>query len=662
LGKAFAAGPPLLETRPTPSFSLDETPAFAVFPTFGLGWFGQSALLAHRDGCDFAQGFGSAAVEWTAPGQAVRITLTDPVAKIAVKLAIALDPDSDVLTISTSLTNIGNGVLDVQWLAAAALPLPDDAAQVRSFSGRHNSEFVGQDDPLGRAIWRKENRRGLTSHDSFPGAVITLPGTTDHAGTAYGAQLAWSGCSAQQIEWLDDARYQWQLGQWLAPGEVRLGPGESVQSPDLLATCSTAGRNGVAHNFHAAIRALVRWPGGAMRPRPVLLNTWEGYYFYHDEARLKDLATTAAAIGVERFVLDDGWFHRRNNDRAALGDWRVDDLKYPEGLAPLAHHVTGLGMEFGLWIEPEMINPDSDLFRAYPDWALQIAGRPLATARNQLVLDIARPEIADYLFETIAAVLRDLPIAYLKWDHNRDLTAAAGPDGRARYGAQVTAAYALFARFRAAFPDIEIESCAGGGGRIDAGIARHVHRFWTSDCIDAMSRTAMQPGFLQFMPPEMMGSHIGAAPCHSTGRSHSIAFQAAVACQGHLGIELDLLKLDDGARRDLAGWIAFYKQWRHLLHTQTWHGSAGDNMVWHAAGSAQEWLLFVYRLQPMQHRHMPPVRLPFLADAGIFDVCEVKPGRTGTPVRFDGSWLAQAGLPVPPAMAESAIIYHGHAA
>ena len=652
----------MLDIRPTPSFSLDETLAFSVFPTFGLGWFGQSGLLAHRNGQDFAQGFGTADVEWTTPGRALSLTLADPVAKLTITLSIALEPGRDVLTISTRLTNMGDAPLDVQWLAAAALPLPDDAAQVQSFSGRHNSEFVAQEDALGRGIWRKENRHGLTSHDNFPGAVVTLPGTTDHAGTAFGAQLAWSGCSAQQIEWLDDGRYQWQLGQWLAPGEVRLHPGERLQSPEVLATCSPDGLNGVASNFHAAIRARVNWPGGAMRPRPVLLNTWEGYYFYHDEARLKELATAAAGLGIERFVLDDGWFKGRNNDRSSLGDWHVDATKYPQGLSPLAEHVTGLGMEFGLWIEPEMVNPDSDLFRAHPDWALQIAGRPLATARNQLVLDLSRPEVGDYLFETISAVLKGLPVAYLKWDHNRDLSAAGGADGRARYGAQVDAAYALFARFRAAFPDVEIESCAGGGGRIDAGIARHVHRFWTSDCIDAMSRTRMQRGFQQFMPPELMGSHVGAAPCHSTGRSHSIAFQAAVACQGHLGVELDLLKLDDSARRELAGWIAFYKQWRHLLHAQTWRGAAGDNLIWHAAGSFDEWLLFVYRLQPMQHRHMPPIRLPFLHGKGAFDIREIKPGREGRAERFDGSWLAQAGLPVPPMMAESAVIYHGRVA
>ena len=653
LADGFASGSALGETRPLPSFTLDNAPPFELFPTFGLGWCGQSALLAHREGQDFAQRVGAAEVTWI-DAQTVRLELRDDVAKLAVALTLALDPLSDVLTVSTTLTNLGEAVLDVQWLASAALPLPDDAAKVRSYSGRHNSEFILCEEPLGRAIWRKENRRGLTSHDAFPGAVVMLP-----TGTAFGAQLAWSGNHAQSIEWLDDGRYQWQMGVWLAPGEGRLGPGETMTAPDVLATCSTTGAGGVATNFHAAIRHSMTWPGGAMRPRPVHLNTWEGYYFDHDLPALIRLADAAAEVGIERFVLDDGWFHRRDDDRRALGDWWADARKYPDGLAPLATHVVAKGMEFGLWVEPEMVNPDSALFRTHPDWALQIAGRPLMTGRNQLVLDLARAEVSDYLFDSIASLLRTLPIAYLKWDHNRDLATAAGPDSRARYRAQVDAAYALFDRFRAAFPAVEIEACAGGGGRIDAGIIRRTHRFWTSDCIDAVSRVDIQRGFLQFLPPELMGSHIGTAPAHTTGRSQHMDFRAAVALQGHFGVEFDLVKLGDKDRARLAEWIGFYKTWRHLLHAQVWQGEAGDNMVWHAAGSADEWLLIVYRMQPMQHRHMPPVRLPFVAREGLYQVTRIDPSAAGEAMTFDGSWLANAGLPVPPMKAERAVIYRG---
>ena len=664
-------GAALGRTRPAASFTLDQDPPLSVLPTFGVGWFAQSALLAHRQGRDFAQAFTDCAITLIRPGQAVRLDLTDDVARLTVSLTLDLDPASDVLTASSTLTNLGETDLEVGWLAAATLPLPSHATRVRSFSGRHNNEFQAQDEPLGRGQWRRENRRGLTSHDSFPGAVVTTTASGADQGLTYGAQLAWSGNHVQSLEWLDDGRWQWQMGEWLAPGEIRLAPGQSLTSPDLLATCSTTGWNGVAQNFHAAIRARMTWPGGAMRPRPVSLNTWEGFYFDHQIEALKALADAAAAVGIERFVLDDGWFHRRRDDRAALGDWRPDADKYPQGLAPLARHVTDLGLEFGLWIEPEMVNPDSDLHRAHPDWALQIAGRPLLTARNQVVLDLSRPEVSDYLFDVIAAQLSQLPIRYLKWDHNRDLTTAGGPDGRARYHSQVLAAYALMARFRAAFPEVEIEACAGGGGRIDAGVLRHTHRVWTSDCIDAVSRVAIQRGFLQFFPPEIMGAHVGAAPAHSTGRSQSMRFRAGVALPGHLGVELDLRQIGDGDRAVLARWIDLYKTWRGRLHTgRVWRGEAGDGLVWQAHGESEDLLLLVYRLDPTGLRYPPPLRLPMALGDRAYRITRIDPpGRQPPPADslfaemraegavLSGAWLAEAGLPLPALKAEACVLF-----
>jgi alpha-galactosidase len=650
LAEDFVSGPVLLETRPTPSFSLDETVAFSVFPTFGLGWFGQSALLAHRNGQDFAHAF--TRCEINKSENRISLRLYDDVAQIVVEQIYAMDAHCDVLTISASLTNNGTDALQVQWLAAACLSLPDHAEFVQSYCGRHNNEFAEQKDRLGRAIWRKENRRGLTSHDAFPGALVMAGDVT------FGAQLAWSGNHVQSIEWLDDGRYQWQLGEWLAPGEITLASGEKLTSPDVIATCAR-NAGGVARNFHSSIRKLVTWPGGKMFPRPVHLNTWEGYYFDHDVTALTKLADAAAEVGVERFILDDGWFHKRNDDSSSLGDWWTDSAKYPDCLKPLADHIVAKGMQFGLWIEPEMVNPDSELYRKHPDWALHIAGRPIQTARNQLVLDLTRPEVGDYLFDTIMKVLENLTVSYLKWDHNRDLIGVADKDGRAAYHRQIHAAYTLFDRFRAALPHVEIEACAGGGGRIDAGIVQRTHRFWTSDCIDAVMRVGAQRGFLQFMPPELMGSHIGTAPAHSTGRSQALDFRAAVALQGHFGLEFDLVKTGAEERARIASWVAFYKQWRHLLHAQVWQGDAGDLICWHAAGGVDEWMLIVYRKQPATFRHMPPVRLPFVVRDAQYKIARVDLDAPDDSAVYGGSWLAQAGMPIPPMNAESAVIYHG---
>jgi alpha-galactosidase len=635
----------LRSTRPEPSFSLHFDQPLSVFPGVGLGWFGQSALLAHRAGEDWAQAVTTCRVEQL-DAATIRFHLTDDVAKTETTITARLDPASDVLTLSTRLTNTGTAPLDVQWLAAGNVPLPADAQSVRSYGGRHNAEFVAIDDTLTRSIWRRENRRGLTSHDCFPGAVVSCAD-----GTAYGAQLGWSGNHAQQIEWVEDGRWHWQMGEWLAPGEVLLAPGTSIETPDMLATCSNEGSNGVAWNFHRAIRARIDWPGGAMKPRPVHLNTWEGFYFDHDLAALKELATSAAEAGIERFVLDDGWFAGRDDDTSSLGDWWVDAAKYPDGLAPLAAHVTGLGMEFGLWVEPEMVNPDSDLFRAHPDWALQIAGRPMLAARHQLVLDMTRPAVTDYLFANIATLLESLPIAYLKWDHNRDLTAVGQTP---LYRRQVLASYALMARLRAAFPAVEIEACAGGGGRIDAGIIQHSHRFWTSDCIDAVSRVAIQRGFLQFMPPELMGSHVGTSPAHSTGRMQSMDFRAGVALPGHFGVELDLRKVEGTEREALRGWIAAYKANRDALHgARVWTGDAGDALQWQAHGTADELLLFLIRTAPTTQRHQPHIRLPMLDTGQPYRI-----SRDGAEdMLLDGAWLRATGFPAPPMQGEEVILY-----
>lgn len=683
LPDAVSPGMPLRDTRPLPSFMLDFDQPLTVVPTFGVGWFGQSALLAHRDGQDFAQAFTRCDHEWLqqdAAGSALCLHLHDDVARLRLDLTLRLDEASDVLVLQSTLHNLGEAPLDVQWLAAGTLMLPGHCDSVRSYAGQHVHEFMLQVDPLTRSLWRKESRRGRTSHDCFPGAVVTTPGATEDSGLVFGAHLAWSGNHQQTIEWLHDGLHQWQMGEWLAPGEGRLAPGQTLHTPELVATCSTAGLNGLAANFHAELRRRLNWPGGAMKPRPVHLNTWEGFYFDVYPDKVRSLATAAAAVGIERFVLDDGWFHGRHHDRAALGDWWPDETKFPQGLGELIAHVNALGMEFGLWVEPEMVNPDSELFRAHPEWALQIAGRPLLTARNQLVLDISRPEASDYLFGKISALLAAHPIRYLKWDHNRDLAPAGLAGGGAGYRAQVHAAWALMDRLRAAHPEVEIESCSGGGGRIDFGVLRHTHRVWTSDCIDALSRVAIQRGFLQFFPPEIMGAHVGTAPAHTTGRTQAMAFRAAVALPGHLGVELDVRQLNDEDTAELRGWIDVYKRLRDQLHHgRVWLGgdtTREDGLVWQAHGdeAATDVVLLVYRPLPSQHRYAPALRLPMLDATARYRVHEVLPEGTVRPtgrhntapffdaintpegLEVDGAWLVHAGLPMPRVHAETAFI------
>ncbi|MEM1150519.1 MAG: alpha-galactosidase [Pseudomonadota bacterium] len=664
---------PVDDTTPVPTFALDQTVPFSVFPMFGDGWFGPSALLCHRSGRDWAQGASGFTVEASANTAVFQIS--DEVAGLSIRHALALDPDTDILTLSSTLTNRGDGPLQVQQFLPGCLPLPARATRVESFSGRHFREFMPDHTTIGRSGWRRESRRGLTSHACPPLASVLSDEAGQHAGEVWSAQLAWSGNHQQSIDWLDDGRRVWMAGEWFAPGEIELAPGERLSTPEWLATYSPEGRDGAARNFHAAIRT--RGPGLAQsKPRPVHLNTWEGVYFNHSETDLKALATEAASLGVERFVLDDGWFKGRKDDTSSLGDWVPDRNTYPEGLAPLANHVKALGMEFGLWIEPEMVNPDSDLNRAHPDWALQIKGRPPRTARNQLVLDLSRPEVQDYLFDRLDVLIGALAISYLKWDHNRDLTQAGDATGRPAYRKQVLATYALIDRLRAAHANIEIESCAGGGGRIDAGMLTRTDRVWTSDCIDAVSRIEIQRGFLNFFPPEIMGAHIGASPAHSTGRRQSMAFRVGVACTGHLGVELDPRTLTPKERAELAAWIAFYKSVRDQLHgNQVWRGDAGDDLTWQAHGDSRQFLLFVYRLAPTGLRFPPSIRLPFLANDRRYAFRRIDPGPThpdnSQPVSFaksdgasftlHGAIIAQEGLPCPHLKAETCLVIEAKA-
>ena len=451
---------PLIGARPLPPNTLDGDPALSVLPTHGLGWFAQPALLGCRsDGSDWAQQFELVEAEQT--GSDLRLTLRDGVAKLSITLTYRIDAASDVLTSSAEIENQGDTPFRLDWLAAATVSLPPEAEQVIGFAGRWTLEFQQSREELGAATWRRESRRGRNSHDNFP-AVIVGNTLADDVGPVWGAHLAWSGNHTMLIEPLTDGRRQLQLGEWFAPGEVVLAPGERYQTPEAHLSFSAVGLNGLSTNFHRFIRgSVLRWPGGRMTPRPVHLNSWEAVYFNHDLEGLKALASAGAEVGVERFVLDDGWFHRRDDDKAALGDWWPDARKYPHGLKPLIDHVRSLGLQFGLWVEPEMVNPDSELYRAHPDWALQMAGRAMVLGRNQLVLDLSRDEVVQYLFDKLDALLTEHPIAYLKWDMNRDLaTAALGAGlraGGAAYRQHNLALYHLLARVRADRPDEDLD-------------------------------------------------------------------------------------------------------------------------------------------------------------------------------------------------------------
>ena len=491
----------------------------------------------------------------------VLVNAADERAALRLQVRLTLHP-SGVLEVEQSLRNDGD---DAYLLAelAATLPIPARAVEVLDLTGRWCREHLPQRQHLNMGTWSREGRRGRTGHDSPLVLTAGTEGFGFGSGEVWGVHLAWSGDSTVWAERNPLGMGQIGAAELLTPGELRLARGETYTGPRVYAAYSERGLDGMSAAFHELIRSRPHHPKS---PRPVLLNTWEAVYFDHRPDRLSELADAAARIGVERFVLDDGWFGARRDDTAGLGDWYVSDEVWPMGLGPLIDHVQSLGMDFGLWVEPEMVNPDSELFRAHPDWILSEPGRLPPTWRSQQVLDLAHAAAFGYLLERLDALLVEHDIAYLKWDHNRDLV-DAGHEGRPGVRLQTLALYRLLDELRSRHPRVEIESCASGGGRVDLGILERTDRIWPSDTMDALERQHIQRWTQLLIPPELVGTHIGSTVSPTTGRRHSLSFRAATTLFGHLGIEWDLTAITAQEAEDLAGVVAFHKQVRALLHS-----------------------------------------------------------------------------------------------
>lgn len=499
--------------------------------------------------------------EPTDDGGTVRLVAVDPELALTLGLRLVLHP-SGVVEIALSLRNDGTDPYAVHELAAT-LPLPARATEVLDLTGRWCRERSPQRHPLAMGSWVRESRHGRTGHDATLLLMAGTPGFGFRHGEVWAMHHAWSGDSTVWAERSPAGAAQLGAAELLAPGEVLLAPGEEYAAPVTYAVQSSHGLDGLSDSLHELVRSR---PGHPATPRKVILNTWEAVYFDHDVDRLTELADAAARLGVELFVLDDGWFGSRRDDTSGLGDWTVSEQVWPEGLDPLVDHVRDRGMDFGLWVEPEMVNPDSDLYRAHPDWLLQEPGRLPPAWRHQHVLDLANPAAYSHILERLDALLRDHAISYLKWDHNRDLI-EAGHDGRAGVRAQTLAVYRLLDELRTRHPGVEIETCASGGGRVDLGILERTDRVWASDTIDPLERSGIQLWTQLLLPPELVGSHIASGASHATGRRHSLSFRAATAIFGHLGIEWDVTDLSTEEADHLAGVVATYKELRPLLHS-----------------------------------------------------------------------------------------------
>jgi alpha-galactosidase len=617
-----------------------------IWPQGGRGYLGLPALALRRGDLplpvDLVLGEGSLIADRSA-----HLVIEDLAAGVRVVIDWVIGA-GDVVRACSTIFNIGQTTLALDRIASLALPLPGWATQATRFHGRWAGEMQMETGaiPYGRS--GGEARGGRPGFGGANWLIAHEPGFAANHGLGIALHVAWSGDHETVIERDADGAIV-QIGARLNPGEITLGPGERFTTADAVMAIVDTGRNGVRRALLTHLRDDIL-PGRANWPaRRVHLNSWEALAFGIDDMRLARLADAGHRIGVERFVVDDGWFAGRRDDATSLGDWTADPERFPKGLDRLIDYVGQLEMDFGLWVEPEMVSPDSDLYRAHPDWCLHRPGMDRPTQRHQLVLDLVRPEVSAHLFGKLDSLLSAYRIAYLKWDHNRELFPNDGVGQ-----AQTLALYALIDRLRAAHPTVEIESCASGGGRIDYGMLSRCHRVWPSDNNDAIERLRINHAWSLFLPPEVMGNHVGPSPNPITGRVLPMAFRAKVAMFGHMGVEADPAAMPEEDRATLAAHIACYKQYRDVLHQGVVSELTFDapglfgTMVEHQGRA----LALVARTEMAGDYNAPPVRFPglqpdmrYLVTFPLGDHAAV-PNGVGNRA-LSGRMLGQAGLVLP---------------
>jgi alpha-galactosidase len=657
-----------LATAATPQpigFSVDIPVHVSMLPEQSAGWLGTPGLSGHRQGRAWSSAF--TVTDWRTERRddntdAVVFFACDQIAELEVELEVELHA-SGVLRSRARLKNTGD---DVYWVNGMELflPVPEYTTELLDFTGHHLRERSPQRTAFTHGLRVRENRTGRTGYDSAYVLCAGVQGFGNRHGKVWAIHTAFSGGSRTLAERTFHGRSSLGGGELLLPGEIGLGRGESYATPWLYASYGD-GLDELSGRFHRYLRARAEHPRSI---RPVVINTWEAVYFDHDLDRLTRLAQAAASVGAERFVLDDGWFGSRRNDTCGLGDWTVSAEVWPHGLKPLIEVVNRLGMEFGLWVEPEMINPDSNLARAHPDWIMAAGERVSPTARSQQVLDLANPQAYRYLLERLDALLSENAIRYLKWDHNRDLVDAGHPaTGRAGVHNQTLAVYRLLDELRIRHPGLEIESCSSGGGRVDLEVLARTDRVWASDCIDAHERVVIQRWTSLLIPLELIGSHIGAPRSHTTKRDLPLDMRAGTAIFGHLGIEWDLTQASEGELDRLRQWVNLYKQVRGLLHTGVLVHGELSNPAYELTGVvAQDGTEALYAVTATATSvSYPPgsVALPGLDPARTYRVRPQPPGDitdgnaadwgaalpwwSPTGVRLSGRALDTAGLQLP---------------
>lgn len=567
------------------TYSLNTLPQ--EYSTSGVGDFRISAIsVTHEDGSNAldlrVREYQIKKGKYEIPGlpavyakedeaETLEITLKDTATEVEVILKYGVFEKEDVITRSVVVKNSGKTPIVINKVHSMCLDIPYGDWEWMHFYGRHTMERQAERVPVLHGISESSSSRGTSSHHQNPAVLLCEKDCTETNGHCIGAALMYSGGFQAQVE--KDQLEQVRLVMGIHPDtfEWTLEAGEAFYTPEVILSCSTTGFAKLSQNFHHIIRNHVCRGTYQLSSRPVLINNWEATYFDFNEEKILNIARQASKLGIDMMVLDDGWFGKRDDDCSGLGDWFVNEKKLNGGLKALVEKINAMGMKFGLWFEPEMVSEDSDLYRNHPDWAIQIPGRKPMRSRYQLVLDMSNPEVVDYLYGVMSAILRENHIEYVKWDMNRSISdwyTATLSRGRQmemphRY---VLGLYELLEKLTSEFPDVLFEGCSGGGGRFDAGMMYYCPQIWCSDDTDAHERTFIQYGTSFFYPTSTVGSHVSAVPNHQTGRITSIETRGVVAMAGSFGYELDLNQLSEEEKTVVAKQVTHYKEYQSLIY------------------------------------------------------------------------------------------------
>ncbi|WP_029318981.1 alpha-galactosidase [Butyrivibrio sp. AE3004] len=604
--------------------------------------------------------------------QMLEIILEDKTANIEVCLTYGVFEEKDIITRSAMIKNNSDKPCQLTKAASMSMDLLHKKMDLIHFHGRHAMERQVERVQLTHDIHVVGSKRGTSSHHNNPFIILCDHDATENNGECYGFMLVYSGNHAEEIE-VDQAgsiRVVSGIGSegfsWL------LNKDESFVTPEIIMAYSGNGLNELSYLYHRIIRENVCPKEFRDVKRPVLINNWEGTYFNFDEKSLFEIVDAGHEAGIEMFVLDDGWFGKRDDDNSGLGDWFVNDRKLPGGITKIAEHADSLGMKFGLWFEPEMVNEDSDLFRTHPDWALCDPDRKPVMGRNQLVLDMSRKEVVDYIFESMAKVIDSAKISYIKWDFNRSMAniySNALPADRQGEVAHrfMLGTYDLLSRIRKNYPEIMMEGCSGGGGRFDAGILFYSPQIWCSDNSEAINRLKIQKGTGFGYPVSTMGSHVSASPNHQNGREVPFITRAIIAMSGTFGYELDPRKLSDEEKEEIKKEVSLFNRYYDLIQRGRYFRISNEKTEdyftsWQfVSGDKSESLVSLVVTDVRANPEIPFIKLQGLDPEGEYVIDNIFTSVTNAPeeagikskeekdkIRYSGRALMNGGLALDP--------------